>query len=251
MTSLGATRTGGGPLLVALHGFTQTSSSMAPLTSILAENRTVVALDLPGHGTSTAVSADLEETASLVVEAAGGEAFDLVGYSLGGRVALHVACLSPPGLRSTTAISASLGIPDAALRADRLARDVAMADALERDGDVEGFVTRWLANPLFATLPATRADVGGRLANTAGGLADSLRRCSVGAQRWLDGELGSLAAPLLLLAGMRDDPYLAGAVAASRHPGVAASAVPGSGHVCHLEQPRQTARLIESFLGSR
>jgi 2-succinyl-6-hydroxy-2,4-cyclohexadiene-1-carboxylate synthase len=251
MTSLGATRTGEGPLLVALHGFTQTSSSMAPLTSILAENRTVAALDLPGHGTSATVSADLDEAAALVVDAAGGESFDLVGYSLGGRVALHVACLAPPGLRSTIAISSSLGIVDGAARTDRLARDMAMADALDRDGDVEGFIARWLANPLFATLPGTRADVRGRLANTAHGLADSLRRCSVGSQRLLEPELATLAAPLLLLAGMRDDPCLAAAVAASRHPAVAAAAVPGSGHVCHLEQPRLTARLIECFLASR
>lgn len=248
MTALGAARTGAGPHVVVLHGFTQTSSSVAPLGTLLAASRTVIAVDLPGHGRSSDVRADLDEAAALVVDAAGTEPFDLVGYSLGGRVALHVACLAPATLRRTVAISASPGIEDPAARARRYERDIALADSLEADG-VEAFLARWLANPLFATLPEARADVPGRQANSAAGLADSLRRCSLGAQRWLAPSLEALDTPLLMLAGARDDPFLAAACAmAARADAVSAAAVPGSGHVCHLEQPAICARLIEHFL---
>jgi 2-succinyl-6-hydroxy-2,4-cyclohexadiene-1-carboxylate synthase len=250
MSPLGAERAGDGALVVVLHGFTQTASSMRPLAEQLAASRSVLSVDLPGHGASAEVSGDLDETAALVVESAGGEPFDLIGYSLGGRVALHVACLAASGLRRTVAISASPGLEDPDARAQRRSRDTALADALEADGDVDGFLSRWLANPLFATLRDADADVEGRRANTVAGLADSLRRCSLGAQRWLVPELSTLETPLLMLAGSRDDQFLALACeVAARNPAAAAAAVPGAGHVCHLEQPAITWRLIDAFLG--
>ena len=232
-----------------VHGFTQTGSSMAPLADRLAVRRRIVCVDLPGHGGSAAISCDLDEAASLVVDAAGGEPFDLVGYSLGGRVALHAACQSPDNLRATVVVSASTGIQDSVARARRLERDVAMADELLASGDVAAFLGRWLANPMFATLPHPMADLKGRRSNTAPGLADSLRRCSLGAQRWLLDELATLHRPVLMLAGARDDPFVAVATAtAAACRGVTCAVVTGSGHVCHLEQPELTARLIDRFL---
>ncbi len=155
----------------------------------LATPRTTLCVDLPGHGESTDVDADLEQTADLVVELAGDEPFDLVGYSLGGRVALHVACRAPSQLQGVIAVSASPGLADDAARAARLARDTAMAEGLLASGDVAGFLARWLANPMFATLPADAAGLDLRATNSAGGLARSLVRCSLGTQRDLRGEL--------------------------------------------------------------
>jgi len=251
MSPLGAERTGDGPLVVVVHGFTQRASSVAPFTALLA-HRTVVAVDLPGHGTSSEISADLDGTAALVIAAAGGDEFDVVGYSLGGRVALHVACQAPATLRGTVAISANPGIEDPEARAERLERDTQLADALDADGDVAAFVDRWLSNPLFATLPDRYADVDARRSNSASGLADSLRRCSLGAQRWLVPELAAVATPVLMVAGALDDPFVAAACAtAAASPAVTAVAVPGAGHVCHLEQPTITARHVDTFLSRR
>ena len=233
-----------------VHGFTQTGASMAPLADRLV-SRSRVVVDLPGHGASASISCDLDEAASLVIEAAAGEPFDLVGYSLGGRVALHAACQAPANLRSTVVISASVGIADSSARVARLDRDRAMADALEASGDVGAFLDAWLANPMFATLPRAASDLEGRMANTTSGLADSLRRCSLGAQRWLLEELGGLERPLLMLAGARDDPFVAVATStAAACRAVTCAVIPGSGHVCHLEQPALTARFIERFLGN-
>jgi 2-succinyl-6-hydroxy-2,4-cyclohexadiene-1-carboxylate synthase len=248
MAPLAATRAGDGATVVLVHGFTQTAASMAPLGAALGARR-VVAVDLPGHGGSRDVRADLDETARLVTEAAGDDGFDVVGYSLGGRVALHVACQRPDGLRRTVAISASPGIADPEARQRRLVRDAALADALEAEGDVAGFLTRWLANPLFATLPPSRAGVEDRAANSAAGLADSLRRCSLGTQRDLAAELTALDRPVLFVTGARDDPFTGVAArlaSASRAIGVAV--VPGAGHVVHLERPAQAARMIRAFL---
>jgi 2-succinyl-6-hydroxy-2,4-cyclohexadiene-1-carboxylate synthase len=249
MGPLAAERHGEGPLLVALHGFTQTSSSWASIISALPATRSVLSVDLPGHGRSASTSCDLEEAAAMVVELTDGESFDLVGYSLGGRIALHVACQDPSPLRRTIVISASPGIEDLEARQARLARDRAMADELEGSGDVASFVRRWLANPMFATLPEERAGVEDRAANTAAGLADSLRRCSVGTQRWLGGELALARSPILLLAGARDDPFVSSSCRlAASSDGIAVDVVPGSGHACHLEQPAIVSRLIDVFL---
>ena len=90
---------GSGPPLVLLHGFTQTGRLWGPFGDVLAETHTLVAVDLPGHGDSGSVRADLPATAGLVAEAVraaiGDEPCDLLGYSLGARVALHVGARRP------------------------------------------------------------------------------------------------------------------------------------------------------------
>src|SRR6516164_8577892 len=148
MPSLAAVRQGEGPTVLLVHGFTQVATSMAPLAERLAAARRVVAVDLPGHGGSGAISADLDESAALVAAVADGEPFDLVGYSLGGRVALHAACRPPSNLRAVAVVSASPGIADPERRRARFERDVALAEALEADGDLDGFLRRWLAAPM-------------------------------------------------------------------------------------------------------
>lgn len=234
---------------MALHGFTQTHASLAPLLGAFSGRRTLLVADLPGHGGSAAIEADLEATATLVCELASEEPFDLLGYSLGGRVALHVTCRRPPGLRRVAVIGAHPGLLDPAARAQRLEADLALADALERDGDVGGFVARWLAAPMFATLPRSRAQVEDRRENTAAGLAASLRRCSLGTQRPLHDELVEVETPVCYLAGARDDPFVARAVGlAARNRRAAAAIVPGAGHACHLERPELTARILERWL---
>src|SRR5271163_4959347 len=136
MGPLAATRHGEGPLLIALHGFTQTAASWEPVLDELHGSYSVLTVDLPGHGRSAAQSCDLDETATGVDELADGEPFDLVGYSLGGRVALHLACRVGSLVRRTVIVSASPGIPDDNARATRLAKDQALADELEASGDV-------------------------------------------------------------------------------------------------------------------
>ena len=199
MAPLAATCAGEGPTVVVLHGFTQTAASMAPLVDRLAATRRVVALDLPGHGGSVDVSADLEESAALVAAAAGDGDFDLVGYSLGGRIALHVVCGPTTSLRRAAVISAS------------------PASRIPTRGGGGSRRTRRSQRGSWRTATWTRSWHGGcaircsprcprhsRTSRVGGptppaGLADSLLRCSVGSQRWLGDELAALERPLLML----------------------------------------------------
>lgn len=239
-----------GPDLVLLHGFTQTGRLWGPFGETLAGRHRLVLVDLPGHGGSGDVRADLPSAAELVLAAAAAPdspPFDLLGYSLGARVALHLALAHPDRVRRLVLIGATGGIEDDEARRGRRQRDEAAAAALEASGDVEGFLSRWLAAPMFAGLPSPGLEE--RRRNTAAGLASSLRLAGTGTQEPLWGRLGELTVPVLALAGADDPRFVAAGVRLSS--GVLAgvfSAVPGAGHAAHLHQPALTARMVEAFV---
>ena len=244
---------GSGPPLVVLHGFTQTGRLWGDFGDLLAHDHTLIAVDLPGHGDSRSIRADLPTTAGLVADAAravlGEEPCTLLGYSLGARTALHVATAAPLSLRGVAFIGATAGIEDAAARQRRREADDARADELEATGDVDGFIAAWLDGPMFDRLGATAADRTERLRNSASGLAASLRLCGTGTQEPMWERLPTLRVPVLALAGSDDTRFASHAVRIARlAPYGAASLVPGGGHAVHLAQPEQTSRLVRHWL---
>jgi 2-succinyl-6-hydroxy-2,4-cyclohexadiene-1-carboxylate synthase len=246
---------GSGPPLVLLHGFTQTARLWGRFGDLVGVDRTVVALDLPGHGGSGSVRADLPTTADLVADAVrdaiGRETpCDVLGYSLGARVALHTAIRTDLAVDHLMLIGASGGITDPVERTRRQRADEALALELESSSDVEAFVLAWLRRPMFARLTSVGAsDLEERLRNTPAGLASSLRQCGAAAGEPLWGDVGHLTCPLLALAGMDDIRFARQAVRLSRvAPGGVVSLVPGGGHAVHLAQPDHTARIIGHWL---
>jgi 2-succinyl-6-hydroxy-2,4-cyclohexadiene-1-carboxylate synthase len=235
--------------VVLVHGFTQTLAAWEPVGERLDRRWEVVRVDLPGHGRSAAVRVGFGEAAGLVGAAGGVGAY--VGYSLGGRLCLRLALDRPDLVRALTLVGASPGIADPGERAARRAADERLADEVERDG-VAAFLDRWLAGPLFATLPAEAAGRTERLANTAEGLAYALRRLGTGAQEPLWDRLGGLRPPVLLVAGERDPKFrdLARRMAAAIGPSARVAIVGGAGHAVHLERPAELAALVEEFLGA-
>jgi 2-succinyl-6-hydroxy-2,4-cyclohexadiene-1-carboxylate synthase len=245
---------GSGPPLVLLHGFTQTGRLWGPFGDALAASRTLVALDLPGHGDSGSVRADLPATAGLVAEAVRTEIGDqpcaLLGYSLGARVALHAGIAAELPLSHVVFIGVTAGIEDDAERQRRRQSDEALADGLQASGDVEGFIDAWLGGPMFE-----RLEMGGaaqrteRLRNSASGLASSLRLSGTGTQEPLWHRLGAFPYPVLALAGSDDNRFAAHALRlAGLVPHGIASLVPGGGHAVHLAQPEQAGRIVRHWL---
>jgi 2-succinyl-6-hydroxy-2,4-cyclohexadiene-1-carboxylate synthase len=213
--------------------------------------RFAVALpDAPGHGGSSAVHANLWQTADLLAEAVHARA-TWAGYSMGGRAALHFALAHPHQVARLVLISTSAGIDEPAQRAARQVADEALAERIEREG-TERFLSWWLAQPLFATLSPQDAGAQDRLVNTPAGLASSLRLAGAGAQEPLWGRLGELAEqgiPVLLLAGELDPAYRhhAERMAALIGPTARTGVVPGAGHACPLERPVEVAAAIARF----
>jgi 2-succinyl-6-hydroxy-2,4-cyclohexadiene-1-carboxylate synthase len=235
-----------------IHGFTQTGRSWAPIAErLMTDGHDVVAPDLPGHGASSQLELDLAGTADHLGRVCGPAAY--VGYSLGGRVCLHVALRHPALTRRLVVIGATGGIDDPVERAARRQADAQLAVELDALGDasVRPFVERWLANPLFATLSPEAANIEARLANTAGGLASSLRLAGTGAQRPLWDRLGALDMPVLVVAGELDAKFTAAGerLVAAIGANATLALIPAAGHAAHLEQPDAFAAALEAFLG--
>jgi len=238
----------GGPL-VLIHGFTQSARSWGAIGTALGAGYAVTAVDAPGHGGSAAVVANLAEGADLMAATAGGPAAWL-GYSMGGRYALHVALRHPDLVTRLVIVSATGGIDDPAERAARRDADELLAKKAETEG-VPSFVRWWLQRPLFATLPAAAAAVESRLGGSAAGLASSLRMAGTGTQEPLWSELSQLEMPVLVVAGDLDPAYMGHGRRLVDCIGANASlAVIGRvGHACHLEAPDAFVEVVVAFLG--
>ncbi len=236
------------------HGFTQNGRCWGRFGASLAERHEVVTPDAPGHGASPPAedAADLDRAGRLLAEAGGSAVY--VGYSMGGRTALHTA-LDPAtsGLvEALVLIGATPGLVTEEERAARRAADARLAEELLRDG-LPAFLERWLALPLFAGLPAEDAMVDARLRNRPEGLAASLLHCGTGSQRPRWGELSRITCPVLVLAGERDTKFsdIGMRMADAIGPNARFQTVAGAGHAAHAERPEVVSALIDAFLADR
>ncbi len=243
------------PILL-LHGFTGSTAEWADVIPRLAPFRQVIAVDLPGHGQSLADQCSMESCVSemlAMMEDRGHAQFDTLGYSLGGRVALHLALAAPERVRSLILESASPGIADPAERAARAAADDALADQIVTQG-VEWFADYWQAIPLFASQASLPTDARAalrerRLRNSPAGLSTSLRGMGTGRQESLWPRLDTITMPTLLMTGELDIKFkainrqMAALMPSARH-----TSLPSAGHTAHLERPEAFAELVVGFL---
>ncbi|HET7466546.1 MAG TPA: alpha/beta fold hydrolase [Candidatus Dormibacteraeota bacterium] len=234
-------------VVTLLHGFTLAGASWDDLVSRMPSGWKWLTPDLRST-TMDDCAADLVE----MWDHLGVERSHVVGYSMGGRLALHVAVRLPERTRSLFTIGAHAGL-DPAARAERRVADEALAQRIEREG-VEAFVTYWEGLPMFAGIarrgPRFLAWLHAmRVANTADGLAASLRGMGAGAMEPLWEMLDAVTCPSTFIAGERDPVFvshaqrLAEEVAGSR-----VQIVAGSGHSVQFEQPDVTAAILADHL---
>ena len=198
-----------------------------------------LALDLPGHGEAEDAERPITFAGCVAaVLAAAPERFVLCGYSMGGRVALHVALAAPKRVSRLVLVASSAGIEDDAERAARRVADHVLADELERI-PFEEFIERWRAQPLFAEDPPevgelARAD---QRRNRPDALAAVLSGIGTGEMAPLWDRLGELEMPVTVVVGDRDAKFTA---LGRRMVGLVAAGelvvVPG-GHGLPLESP--------------
>ena len=246
---LWADRSGAGPRLALVHGFTQNRRCWGAVADDLATDHEVVLLDAPLHGRSAGVVADLVATADLLAATAGPATW--LGYSMGGRACLHLAVQRPEVVEALVVLGATAGLESAAARAERVAADEVLARRLEEEG-LEAFLDDWLALPLFGGLSPEAQHREARLENDARALAASLRLSGTGAQEPLWDRLHVVDAPVLVVAGELDVRFAAtgerlvdaiGSNAALR-------LVPGAGHAAHLEQPHAFLDVVRPWLAA-
>ncbi len=235
--------------IVLLHGFTQTGASWRPVAERLPTSWDVQAPDLPGHGTAGDLQLDLAASAGRLAELVGDEPAIVVGYSMGGRTALRLALDHPAAIAGLVLIGATAGIDDPVDRAARRAADHALADRIEAGG-VEAFLDSWLAQPLFAGFRPEPDDLAARRANTATGLASSLRHAGTGTMDppWWD-ELGRIDIPTLVLWSKADTKFaaLGRRLARGVGPSAETTSLADVGHAAHLEAPDAVAALLTGW----
>src|SRR5271170_7953560 len=233
--------------VVLLHGFGGTHRAWDGVIAALDPERyRPLALDLPGHG--DAPDAPRPITFAGCVEhvlAHSPERFALCGYSLGGRVALHVALAARERVRRLGLVSSSAGIEDADERAARRASDALLARELEQ-GPFERFIERWRSQPLFVDEPPRVAALAreDQRRNRPQALAAVLRGVGAGEMQPLWDRLAELEMPVIVLAGERDEKYTALARRMlALLPDGRLVIVPG-GHGLLLESPQAVAQAL-------
>lgn len=173
-----------------------------------------------------------------------------VGYSMGGRIALHRALGEPDRWPALVLIGVSAGVEDPEARH---AADEELAAWIESH-PIEEAVERWERQPVFATQPPAlvEAQRPGRLANDPAELARLLRTYGQGAMPPVWDRLSALEIPVLCVAGALDERYVeAGRRMASLLPHGTFRTIPGTGHAPQLEDPDSVAAELRAFLDER
>lgn len=248
------------PPLLLLHGFTGSAANWRHLVPAFAQSRRVITLDIIGHGRSPSppdpAAYTMPHAAAdilAVLDALEVAQVDLLGYSMGGRLALFTAVHHPDRIRRLILESASPGLPTAAERAARRQRDNDLADWIETN-TMPAFVDRWESLPLWAsqhTLPpkTSAALRSQRLTNTPTGLANSLRGMGTGAQPSLWPNLAALNIPTLLIAGELDSKFVGiNREMAQQIPAAVLQIIADAGHTVHLERPSTYQQTVLTFL---
>ncbi len=207
---------------------------------------TPVCLDAPGHGNNTNGARSLSQSADDIVATM--QPGILIGYSMGARMALHVALRHPQMVSQLVLISGTPGLVTQAERSARLQSDNELADHIEKIG-TPAFIDEWLALPIFSGLSDQTNQRNDRIRNTAKGLADSLRFAGTGTQEPQWPNLHQLSMPVLLMVGELDIKFTT--IAKDMQLLLQSSemkVVPNVGHTVHLEDPASTGHILDSII---
>jgi len=240
----------GYPWLVFLHGFSGDRDEWRTVgESFPAWPR--LYLDLPGHGGSADIAVDgftgVSELLQATLNSYNILDYWLIGYSLGGRVAMNFACQPRAGLRGLIVEGGHPGLEDEASRQARLINDSAWAERFRREPLAQVFAD-WYQQPVFASLDAAqRASlVALRRRNNGATLAAMLEATSLARQADLRPSLQARDFPFHYLCGERDAKFraIAQALAADIH------IIHHAGHNAHRDNPAAVIACLAQILAS-
>ena len=249
------------PTILFLHGFMGNRFEFKQAIAILSKQFYCVAIDLLGHGQTIAIDQSIDQDHYYTIQSSANFVIKfldllrvshcfLVGYSMGGRLALYLTIHFPQYFDRVLLESASAGLASDATRSDRLASDWQIATKLET-GDLRLFLENWYQQPIFANLrshPDFAQMLEQRLNNSPVLLAKSLRNLSTGMQPSLWEKLFENKISLLLIVGELDPKF----VQINRQMQKLCKysqleVIPNCGHNIHFENPDLFIEKIETF----
>ncbi|QWG47156.1 2-succinyl-6-hydroxy-2,4-cyclohexadiene-1-carboxylate synthase [Bacillus mycoides] len=251
---------GSGEPLLLLHGFTGSMETWRSFIPSWSEQFQVILVDLVGHGKTESpedvTHYDIQNVALQMKELLDHlhiENAHVLGYSMGGRLAITMACLYPQYVRSLLLENCTAGLEGEEERKERREKDERLADKIEQEG-IRIFVSMWENIPLFETQKRLAQNVKEavrkeRLANNPKGLANSLRGMGTGAQPSWWNELQNLKMPVLLLNGESDEKFFRLLKNIEKCiPRANFVKIDGAGHAIHVEQPEKFDTIVKGFL---
>ena len=238
------------PCLVWLHGFLGSGQEWAAFHEAFAD-WPQLRVDLPGHGGSAAITADGFPAADKLLRKTlisyNILKYWLVGYSLGGRVAMYHACQREnAGLRGLIVEGGHPGLTDPVARKNRQASDRAWAQRLLQE-PLREVLMDWYQQPVFSSLTHEERDelIKLRGQNNPATLATMLEATSLGVQPDLHACLQEPRVPFHYICGERDEKFRAVAESLNLSPHL----IPAAGHNAHRENPAAfRARLLTLLL---
>jgi 2-succinyl-6-hydroxy-2,4-cyclohexadiene-1-carboxylate synthase len=245
-------RFGSGPEIVALHGFSLTGEQFAPGAGFL--DRTIVAPDLPGHGSSRAQPSDIDRALGSIeaLFAAQGGPRPLIGYSQGARLALLAVVEDPVEISALVLVSGTAGIQDPDERQSRREQDHVLAERIEAIG-LDAFIDSWTSKGITSVTHLSDDfrtwDRGVRSQNSASGLSAALRGYGQGAQPCVWSDLERITIPVLLISGSRDARYTAiNNAMADLIPEAELIVIDDAGHNPLADEPAATYGAVSDFI---
>ncbi|CDN09791.1 2-succinyl-6-hydroxy-2,4-cyclohexadiene-1-carboxylate synthase [Richelia intracellularis] len=209
------------PLILFLHGFMGNHHEFDAVTQLLANYFSSLTIDIPGHGKTQNLSFDIyycmEKTAYGIIQLLDKlhiQRCFLVGYSMGGRLALYLTVNFPERFTKVLLESASPGLKTERERLERIYRDGQIARKIERSTDKNNFkifLENWYSQEIFGDIknhPQFNHMISERLQNEPSKLARSLRNMGIGNQPSLWGKISENKIPLLLLVGEYDHKFI-------------------------------------------
>jgi 2-succinyl-6-hydroxy-2,4-cyclohexadiene-1-carboxylate synthase len=199
------------PSLLLIHGFMGSSKDFCLAVSTLTKYFHCICIDLPGHG-ETPITDDHFVSIAEQILAIAPENCYLLGYSLGGRLAMYLALHYPDRWQKVILESASFGLPTAEMRQERQRQDSAIARKLRQpDLDFTAFIQNWYQQAVFTGIskhPDFLELIASRSNNNPLALARSLETMGLGQQPYLGELLKTNKIPLLILVGQQDTKFI-------------------------------------------
>ncbi|WP_316677371.1 2-succinyl-6-hydroxy-2,4-cyclohexadiene-1-carboxylate synthase [uncultured Tolumonas sp.] len=240
------------PTLVLLHGFLGSANDWSTLIGQLPDCD-CIAFDLPGHGHAheqrLSRMADFPLWLNQQLQQRNISNYHLLGYSLGGRLALQFAATQPAGLQSLLLENAHPGLSSVEERKARATADASWARRFYREPLTE-VLAAWYQQPVFADLsPIERTSlIAERSQNNAAQLAHMLCCCSLAKQADLQTWLQDTSLPVLYLCGEQDLKFQAIAAQLATHCTSVTQKILAGGHNLHRANPEFMAAAIRQWL---
>jgi 3-oxoadipate enol-lactonase len=242
---------GQGPWVTLVHSLSADHTLLAPQAARLAENFSVLSLDIRGHGKSEIAASPytmgaLAEDVAALLASKGIASTHWVGISLGGMIGLTLALAHPGLVRSLVLADTTAGYPPAAHAAWR--ERIAIVRAKGMVGVREGTLGRWLTQAFRARDPETTARVGAMIAATP--VEGFVGSCEAIIGYDVSARLAEIACPTLVLVGEEDEatpPAMAEALALGIR-GAVLRRIPNAAHQSSTEQPALFNTAMAEFL---